>query len=109
MVAAYEWDDDVVQGVLNNINLGKRNDNTGEEGKLGREGEGEGEDTDKNKDGEDREGCKEDSMTAVLEEDGEKQSRKKKDQGVFAATRPVRQKRKKRGLVLSVCDWTGLG
>ncbi len=31
MVAAYEWDDDAVQGVLSNINLGKMNDNTGEE------------------------------------------------------------------------------
>ncbi len=48
MVAVYEWDDVMVQGMINKINLGKTNDNTGEEGKLGREGEGEGEDTDNN-------------------------------------------------------------
>jgi hypothetical protein len=35
------------------------------------------EDTDKNKDDEDHEGCEEDSMTTVLEEDIEKQSRKR--------------------------------
>jgi hypothetical protein len=33
LVAAYEWDDDVVQGVINKLNLGKTNDNRGEEGK----------------------------------------------------------------------------
>jgi hypothetical protein len=48
LVAVYEWDDVMVQGMINKINLGKTNDNTGEEGKLGREGEGEGEDTDNN-------------------------------------------------------------
>jgi hypothetical protein len=48
LVAAYEWDDEMVHGVLNKINLVNTNDSTGEEGKLGREGEREGEDTDKN-------------------------------------------------------------
>ncbi len=35
LVAAYEWDDDLPQSVLNKLNLGKANDNRGEEGKLG--------------------------------------------------------------------------
>jgi hypothetical protein len=87
----------MAQCVLNNIHLGKTNDNTGEEEKLWREGEGEGEDTDKNQDYEHSEGRKEDSITAVLEEDEEKQSRKKKDQGVLAATRPVHQKKRNVG------------
>jgi hypothetical protein len=33
LVYVYEWDDDMAQGVLSNINLGKTNVNTGEEEK----------------------------------------------------------------------------
>ncbi len=85
MVAAYEWYDNVPQSVINKLNLGKTNDNRGEEGKLGREGEGEGEDTDTNNDDKDHEGCKEDSMTAVLDKDEKKHTRKKKDQCVLVS------------------------
>jgi hypothetical protein len=46
----YEWDDGVPQSVINKLNLGKTNDNRGEDEKLVREGEGEGEDTGNNKD-----------------------------------------------------------
>ncbi len=49
-VAVYEWDDGVPQSVINKLNLGKTNDNRGEDEKLVREGEGEGEDTGNNKD-----------------------------------------------------------